>query len=173
MASSLFPRRRQPTGSYKDEPMCRQRVLDGGARWRHLANTTERSDCDRCGFPTGAPSGGGRRNFAASTEAAAARWTTITTVTPPGCRGVRWEASTPPRDPVWSSVVTTRTCFTPTPTTPASTTRCRRPSPKLTGIPSKRFLFIHSRAHTHTHTHTHTRLTTLFRDCPGEPVPER
>jgi len=27
--------------------------------------------------------------------------------------------------------------------------------------------------HTHTHTHTHTRLTALFRDYPGEPVPER
>jgi len=24
-----------------------------------------------------------------------------------------------------------------------------------------------------THTHTHTRLTALFRDYPGEPVPER
>jgi len=26
---------------------------------------------------------------------------------------------------------------------------------------------------THTQTHTHTRLTALFRDYPGEPVPER
>jgi len=26
--------------------------------------------------------------------------------------------------------------------------------------------------HTHTHTHTHTHLTALFRDYPGEPVPE-
>jgi len=25
----------------------------------------------------------------------------------------------------------------------------------------------------YTHTHTHTRLTALFRDYPGEPVPER
>jgi len=25
----------------------------------------------------------------------------------------------------------------------------------------------------HKHTHTHTRLTALFRDYPGEPVPER
>ena len=24
-----------------------------------------------------------------------------------------------------------------------------------------------------THTHTHARLTALFRDCAGEPVPER
>jgi len=30
-----------------------------------------------------------------------------------------------------------------------------------------------SLAHTHTHIHTHTRLTALFRDYPGEPVPER
>ena len=27
--------------------------------------------------------------------------------------------------------------------------------------------------YTHTRTHTHTRLTALFRDYPGEPVPER
>ena len=26
---------------------------------------------------------------------------------------------------------------------------------------------------THIHTHTHTRLTALFRDYPGEPIPER
>ena len=28
-------------------------------------------------------------------------------------------------------------------------------------------------AHPGTHTHTHTRLTPLFRDYPGQPVPER
>jgi len=28
-------------------------------------------------------------------------------------------------------------------------------------------------SHSHTHTHTHTRLTALFQDYPGEPVPER
>ena len=27
--------------------------------------------------------------------------------------------------------------------------------------------------HTHTHTLTHTRLTAIFQDYPGEPVPER
>ena len=31
----------------------------------------------------------------------------------------------------------------------------------------------HTHTHTHKHTHTHTRLTALFRDYPGEPVPER
>jgi len=33
---------------------------------------------------------------------------------------------------------------------------------------------LHSESTTkNTHTHTHTRLTALFRDYPGEPVPER
>ena len=35
--------------------------------------------------------------------------------------------------------------------------------------------YAHARAHARTHarTHTHTRLAALFRDYPGEPVPER
>ena len=32
---------------------------------------------------------------------------------------------------------------------------------------------LYTHCYTHTHTHTHTRLTALFRDYPGEPVPER
>ena len=31
----------------------------------------------------------------------------------------------------------------------------------------------HLSTHAHTHAHTHTRLTALFLDCLGEPVPER
>ena len=36
--------------------------------------------------------------------------------------------------------------------------------------PSIMYFFLFS---AHTHTHTHTRLTALFQDYPGEPVPER
>ena len=43
-------------------------------------------------------------------------------------------------------------------------------------IKSNQILFAqntHTRTHARTHTHTHTHLTALFRDYPGEPVPER
>jgi len=93
-----------------------RKKIDMSKRCRLILNylcsgNDDRCPIDRFGFPIDARSGGERRSYGVSG---------VDRITPCRARSV----SIHYRD-------TTHSCFTPMPTTPASTSRCRLPSPKL------------------------------------------